>query len=222
MTTLERQPNGQIKVKDLTEQRFGRWTVIEAAPKQKKGKPCRWVCLCECGDVRLVSGTNLRGRRSTSCGKHNESNLRHGCCDEKIYAVWEAMKGRCYNRNNPRYKRYGGRGIFVCEAWQVFDNFYSDLGSKPENMSLDRIDNNGSYTCGKCPQCVANSWILNCKWSTPAEQSRNTRRNIILEYDGRQQCLKDWATEYGIKPSTLRYRIVKYKWPIERALEVRP
>lgn len=54
------------KFKDLTGQRFGRWTVLRFQ-RNDKGDP-RWFCRCDCGTERLVSGSHLRLGLSTSCG----------------------------------------------------------------------------------------------------------------------------------------------------------
>jgi hypothetical protein len=74
------------------------------------------------------------------------------------------MLDRCRNENNKNYKNYGGRGISVCERWYSFENFYADMGDRPENLSIDRINNDGNYEPG------------NCRWATHKEQMNNTRR----------------------------------------------
>lgn len=76
------------------------------------------------------------------------------------------MKRRCYNHNDISYQNYGGRGIKVCEWWlHNFENFYKDMGERPEQMTLDRINNDGDYE----PK--------NCKWSTYLEQAHNKRKS---------------------------------------------
>lgn len=82
----------------------------------------------------------------------------------RIYFLWHAMLDRCSNPNNHNYHHYGGRGIYVDKQWLTFLNFYNDMGDKPPERSLERINNDGPY----CKE--------NCKWATRSEQRRNSRR----------------------------------------------
>jgi len=119
-----------------------------------------------------------------------------------IYLIWIAMKKRCNNPNDRGYKNYGGRGIKVCEAWLSFENFFEDMGERPPNMSLDRVDNNGDY----CKE--------NCKWSTRKEQNRNTRRSILITINGEIKSLPEWCGELGVEYNKARKRLYR-GWPIE-------
>jgi hypothetical protein len=117
------------------------------------------------------------------------------------------MKERCYNKTNKRYPDYGGRGINICNRWLYsFENFLEDMGEHPENMTLERIDNNKGYE------------LNNCKWATPKEQASNRRNNVYLTYQGQTKLLKTWAKEFHLKEQTLRKRISR-KWSTKRALE---
>lgn len=126
----------------------------------------------------------------------------------KIYYIWKAMKQRCFNSNNSRYKDYGGRGIKVCSEWlgeNGFQNFYTDMGERPIGKSIDRIKNNLDY----CKE--------NCKWSTPKEQSSNRRNSVFITYNGKTKTAKQWADEIGISYQTFWIRLKK-GWSVERSL----
>ena len=115
------------------------------------------------------------------------------------YVCWENMLQRCLNPNNCNYPRYGARGILVCERWQGpngFINFLSDVGRRPSSRhSLDRYpDNDGNYEPG------------NVRWATRSEQLRNTRRTLLVEFEGRMICATDLAAMTNLhRVSVSRY-----------------
>jgi hypothetical protein len=181
-------------LKDLTNQKFGRLTVIERAGSA--GNQSTWKCLCECGNEKIVRSSSLRCGDTKSCGcLHKDTarifvvarNKTHGGCGTTEYNTWSAMRQRCYNKNNPFYHCYGGRGITVCERWlNSFENFLSDLGKKPSSKhSLDRINVFDAYS----PD--------NCKWSTPSEQVNNRRLEQTLKEIDR---LRELVKELGGNP----------------------
>jgi hypothetical protein len=186
---------------DLTGQVFGRLRVIGPAERTRNNETA-WYCQCSCGNVCIKPTRSLRVNNIRSCGclkRENKANWKHGQRRNPIYKCWHSMIQRCTNPNNSSYADYGGRGITVCERWQHFMNFYADMGERPLNMTLDRVDNNGPYS----PE--------NCRWATTSEQSRNTRHTRMITFNGRTQCLQDWATEIGISHATIASRLKRGK-----------
>lgn len=186
---------------DLTGRKFGRLTVIERGQTSKAGMP-RWICQCECGNIRLVQGEQLRGGRSQSCGCYarEQTSKRariHGQRNTALYNVWDAMKQRCMNPKSKAWKYYGGRGVSICEEWQhnfeTFNKWANDNGYQ-KGLTIDRIDVNGDYEPS------------NCRWVTMREQGKNKRCNVSLTYKGETKLISEWAKELGLNYSTIQWR----------------
>ena len=187
---------------DLAGMKFNRWTVIEKVGKEAQG--IVWMCRCDCGTEKTVSGGNLRSGLSKSCGCWNLEQVRsakkHGMSKSPEFKVWKLMRNRCNNTDSPDYPRWGGRGIRVCPRWDAsFSDFYADMGPRPDGTSIERMDNNGNYDPG------------NCKWATDEEQAHNKRNNRVLVGMGKTQLLCDWAKETGISASLLHYHLKQGK-----------
>lgn len=195
---------------DLAGQRFGRLTAISKGSKNASGK-FLWLCICDCGNERLIPTGNLQSGNSRSCGclrdeLHEERVRTHGMTRSRIHNVWTHMWQRTTNPRDRSYLNYGGRGIKVCEQWRTFEGFYADMGpTYADGLTIDRIDNDGNYEPG------------NCRWITKAEQNRNRRSNVWIEFRGRRLCRAEWAEMLGIHPETLNWRLSS-GWSVERAL----
>src|SRR6266404_941742 len=183
---------------NLTGQSFGRWLVVSEAPAQ--GKVRRWFCRCECGTERAVQQNGLRNGSTVSCGCYSREatgvrRRTHGMTGTPTHTSWENMIGRATRPTATGHRYYFDRGITVCKHWRTFENFYADMGKRPIAHTLDRIDNNGNYSCGHCDECIVHGWPKNCRWATPAEQATNSSRNRLLTFQGRTQTLGEWAKE---------------------------
>lgn len=138
------------------------------------------------------------GRNNADFSGNKNPNYKTGICEKgkktpSYYRTWVGMRQRCSNPNNPKYKRYGGRGIKVCDEWNDIKSFqeWSLSNGWKEGYSIDRIDNDGDY----CPN--------NCKWVSVSENSRKkstTKIDIITAQEIRGRINENWydlANEYG-------------------------
>lgn len=198
---------------DLSNQKFGRLSVISVAA----GKPVRWICRCDCGNEKPVRGNDLWRGKTLSCGclstetrsklgaSHRvKTSIPHASRLYKTeYSAWASMISRCTNPTHKSYKNYGARGIGVCDRWiNSFDNFLTDVGVKPrKSLSLDRMDNNKDYS----PD--------NCHWTTSKVQMNNVRYNVKITIDGESNTVAHWCEFFGIARTTYECRIMKGESP---------
>lgn len=151
------------KIKDLTGQRFGKLVANKLHSMDDKQRAI-WFCQCDCGKTYVGLGANLSAGSVASCGCSRGENTKMYRGD-KLYSVWKGMRARCHNHNHKGFKRYGGRGIKVCERWNSFLNFREDMHSSyVDGLHIDRIDNDGNYESS------------NCRWVTPMVNARSTSR----------------------------------------------
>ena len=117
---------------------------------------------------------------------------------------------RCYNPGHHNYKRYGGRGISVCEEWHTVENFvawaHQTCTAAKHQKTLDRIDNNKNYE------------PINCRWATRKQQSNNRRNTKYCSINGVSKPLSEWCSEYNMPLSVVGSRIRVMGWDIQKAL----
>lgn len=205
--------------RDLSGQRFERLTVLQRHPVNGANWTARWVCRCDCANLVVVTGKNLKNGHTRSCGclladKNAELRRTHGMSDSPEHAIWASMKARCENPNSTGYQWYGARGIKVCESWRNdFAAFFRDVGPRPSKAhSIDRIDNDGDYEPG------------NVRWATKKEQVANRRRSRgklnmdsaaairHLKRDNPRLTNDELAAEFGVGPTTIRDVLAGRRW----------
>lgn len=192
----------------------GRLTVLERAGSHPTSGNIMVRAACACGAEVVVAWSQVKRGKTRSCGclqveaaTRSALALRTHCMHgTPEYQAWRAMLSRCQNKNVPNHPGYGGRGIRVCERWQVFENFISDMGRRPSPAhSLDRIDNDGNYE----PE--------NCRWATNTVQQRNKRNAVLVTWAGETLPVREWEDRLGFRKELL-YGRLKKGWSVERAM----
>ena len=211
---------------------MGRLTVVEYVGANKGHS--LWKCKCDCGNETVTTTMHLRSNQTRSCGcllkeyyenkpmsateKTRAANTTHGCTHDRLFRIWTSMRSRCRNAKTPEYKWYGAKGVKVCKEWDenylafkqwAYANGYDDT-AKMHYCSIDRIDPDGDY----CPE--------NCRWADIQTQASNKTNVRLIEYNGEKCSISEWARRYGIHPDTLRWRLKKLGWTIDKALTYKP
>lgn len=181
---------------DLKGKKFNFLTVIRRS--ENKGKRTAWECKCQCGLICVIQSDKIKSGHTKSCGclivkKSKENGLKnkkHGMTNTPTWNTWQSMVYRCTKKDSRQYPIYGG---MLCERWKKFDNFLSDMGIRPANKTLDRIDVKKGYS----PE--------NCRWASPSEQQNNKIKTRYLVIDGKKVPLMILASQLKIKKSAAQY-----------------
>lgn len=142
---------------------------------------------------------------SFNIGEHNRT---HGMSKTPTYKTWLKMRERCNNPKASQYKWYGGKGVKVCDRWQAsFENFLSDMGVRPDGMTLDRKDNSKGYS----PE--------NCEWATHKQQTFNQAKTIVVNVDGKAVSLTEACRLREVSMPRVYFRMTKSGMTFEDACE---
>lgn len=138
--------------------------------------------------------------------------ITHGLSKSKEFKAWQSILERCLNQKSKSYKKYGAKGITVCDQWRdSFVTFYNDVGPCPsKDYSIDRIIGELGYRPG------------NCRWATIEQQNNNRSCNVFIEFNGVKKTLPQWCRDYGLDKRTVRSRIYEHGWSVSDALTKPP
>jgi hypothetical protein len=122
------------------------------------------------------------------------------------------MRDRCSNPKNQDYRRYGGRGITVCDEWKnsaasFLKYVEKNLGKRPSRYSLGRINNDKGYKPG------------NIRWESATSQAKNRRSTRWITVDGKTLCAKDWSKRLGSNEELVSWRL-QHGWTEKDAVRV--
>ena len=155
-------PEKKSKKQDHIGLKFGRLLITKELepyidPKSHKKIPMV-ECKCDCGNNLVVRLNALVSKNTQSCGclateRQKEFATKHNYCGHLLYDVWSNMKDRCYNKNNRRYKHYGGKGVKVCKEWINDPKTFIEWALENDwyqGSYLDRRSNDGNYIPENC------------------------------------------------------------------------
>lgn len=186
-------------------ERYGRLVVIrEVEPRQnKREKVRRFLCQCDCGNTKIVAINHLVSGETKSCGCYKKGvtgrkpKFPKHMTTSRLYTIWNGIKARCYTESSTSYKRYGAKGITMCDKWKNdFTSFYnwSIENGYADNLTLDRINCEGNYEPS------------NCRWVSYTKQANNTKANVFLTLNGESHTYAEWGRIIGVRSATLQQR----------------
>lgn len=192
-------------------EKINNWTVLSGT--EIRNRTIHYKVKCECGHVCIKNASQLR--KTIECfgccrkrqTKQGGTRRTHGACSNSsdLYKTYQAryyMIRRCKGVTPKDKKNYLDRGIGVCNRWiESFDNFLKDMGKRPENSSLERIDNEKGYSPG------------NCKWASITEQNDNKRGCLYYTYNNEKLTIARWAEKWEITRSKA------YEWLKREGIE---
>jgi len=171
-----------------TGERYGLLTIIKEVENIDRRR--RFLCQCDCGKESIVRLSDLKSGNTKSCKciLNEKQRSKH-----RLYYIWKSMMQRCSDALDANY---GGRGIKVCDEWNIPEKFFNDMeDSFQEGLTLDRKDSNGNY----CKE--------NCRWITMKEQQNNRRNNRMVEHNGKLLTMSQLSDELNLSYSCIKYRV---------------
>lgn len=177
-----------------------------------------WACACSCGNTTVVREDKLKSGKIKSCGCLAAERIVALQCiaseEDRVYtkSSYTSMVQRCTNPNMTAFAAYGGKGITVCDRWTHGDGtrngwtcFFEDMGPRPRNTSIDRIDGTKGYS----PD--------NCRWATPHQQAVNRISVKLTEQDVREiraanTTRRQAAAQYGVSKDYVKKIRARKVW----------
>lgn len=187
--------------------KFGSWTIIAVSHRPSDKAKKEFLCRCECGAEKLMRRHRIERGERMAC---TECRAAASLYRDRLWKVWDMMHRRCEIPGTKAFGRYGGRGIYVCREWKMFDPFYRWAmanGYQP-GQQLDRINNDGPYSS------------TNCQYVTRIANCNNRRDNHLITAFGESKTLSGWSRDERCRTNIkcLEQRINKLGWIPEKAI----
>jgi hypothetical protein len=125
--------------------------------------------------------------------------------------AWKGIKNRCCVKTSSNFANYGAKGIRLCKGWRTSrDSFIRDMKTPPQDgqrWTVDRKNNKGHYSCGKCEECRTAGWLMNCRWATYKQQMNNKSTNVLITIGTETRTVTEWAVSAGLPVESFRRRL---------------
>jgi len=194
-----------------------RLTIIGIDESERRNR--KSICKCDCGNIVEIKPTFWETGVTKSCGcLAEERKLEHTPELDRLRRIYNGMIQRCYNPNSVAYKHYGDRGIYICDEWlndrEKFIEWALSHGYS-NDLSIDRINNDGIYEPG------------NCRWADAVTQANNQRKGDkrkkpvykpTIEFRGKMYKLVELCEMFDTSEPAIRYRMNKMGMTLEDAL----
>ncbi len=210
MRTENHRVNDPYTKKSIVGCKFGRLVVVRRVYPNHRDQ-IAWLCKCSCGKYIRSTSYFLRAGIVKSCGCFRRDFPRltkrtHGMTNTPTYGSWSKAKSRIFNKSDPKYSEYGGRGLKFSKRWLKFEVFLQDMGVRPPNTSIDRINNNRGY------------FPDNCRWASIDQQSSNKSNNMYYLIAGENLIARDWCKRFNVSNQKLVEQRLRAGWSIKKAL----
>jgi hypothetical protein len=151
------------KIRDYTGKRFNHLTILHLSRTRGKGKHALWLCRCDCGNLKELSGHAVARSRVKTCGKCQYTE------DLKALRV-PNRPSRISSGQRGVYSRYVYSAVDRGLSWELTPEQLIELtqkncfycGQEPAQRyrrtpfyynGVDRVDNTAGYTLTNCVAC---------------------------------------------------------------------
>ena len=192
---------------------FGQLTPLGLLGATRASGDALWLLQCSCCRQCLIVRACELKRGSVTSHQRREA---HGQTNSRLWCLWRDVNTRGRNPNYKQAKDYSLRGITVCRGFRSFTTFLKVMGQPPSRShQIDRVDNDGGYWCGQCPECTSLGRASNMRWATQKEQARNKRNNRSITAFNHAFCMAEWAERTGLSVWKISDRLAKGQSPEE-------
>lgn len=177
---------------------FGRFLVLEEAKERSTDGRVRWVCKCECGNIKNVRAKHLKNGQVVSCGCYFKDNVN-------------TFGRKEYNTSTKQYKIWTGmmKTSGRCLEWDDYECFLEWFNQhKTNGKMLFRKDFSLPFSPDNCAFVDKND----------AFKGAYNGKSNCYTINGETLSISQWAEKYGLKQSTVNHRLSADGSTIEEAL----